>query len=148
MSRDKHKSNNVNFGETKIKTGQIWPDWYQTLRIFRASNSLKATWQLINTIIPYFSLWYLTIRSVQLGYPYILTLLLVLTAAAFLVRMFVLFHDCVHCSLLNRRTPTHFSATSSVCFFLHHLKFGVSRTSGTMEHTLISIHVVLEIYGL
>lgn len=60
--------------ETKIKKGRMWPDWYHTLRIFRASNSLKATLQLINTVIPYFCLWYLTIRSIQLGYPFILTL--------------------------------------------------------------------------
>lgn len=103
-----HKSNSVNWGETKIQKGRMWPDWYHRLRIFRPSNSLKATWQLTNTIIPYFCLWYLAIRSVQLGYPYILTLFFTLTAAAFLVRMFVLFHDCAHYSLFKSKNANIF----------------------------------------
>lgn len=105
---DTQKSDNVNFGEQTIKKGHIWPDWYQTLRIFRPSNNLKATWQLTNTIIPYFCLWFLMIRSIQLGYPYILTLLLTLTAAACLVRMFILFHDCVHYSLFKSKNTNIF----------------------------------------
>ena len=44
------KSNSVNFSETKIKTAQIWPDWCGGMRRFRASNNLKATWQIMNTI--------------------------------------------------------------------------------------------------
>ncbi len=119
LSRGKQESNSVDLGETKIKTAQIWPDWYHTLRIFRASNSLKATWQLINTIIPYFCLWYLTIRSVQLGYPYKLTLLLTLTAAAFLVRIFILFHDCVHYSLFkSKNTNKFFGSFLGVLLFI------------------------------
>ena len=93
--------NSVNSGETRIRTGYIWPNWYHALKIFRTSNRLKATWQLINTIIPYFCLWFLMIRSIQLGYPLIWTLFLILTATAFLVRMFILFHDCAHNSLFT-----------------------------------------------
>ncbi len=96
----------------------MWPDLYHTLKIFRAANNLKATWQLINTVVPYFFLWYLTIRSIQLGYPYILTLFLTLAAAAFLVRMFVLFHDCVHYSLYkSKKTNTFIGHFLGVLFF-------------------------------
>lgn len=42
-----------------------WPDWYQELAAFRDSSSGKATWQLINTLLPYFFLWYLMVRSIQ-----------------------------------------------------------------------------------
>jgi omega-6 fatty acid desaturase (delta-12 desaturase) len=35
-------------------------------------------------------------RSIQLDYPYTFTLILALPAAAFMVRLFILFHDCVH----------------------------------------------------
>ncbi len=96
-----------------------WPAWYHTLRIFRASDSLKATWQLINTLIPYFCLWYLALRSIQRGYPYILTLLLTLTASAFLVRMFILFHDCVHYSLFkSKKANKLFGSLLSVFLFI------------------------------
>jgi omega-6 fatty acid desaturase (delta-12 desaturase) len=42
------------------------------------------------------------IRSIQLDYPYTLTLILALPAAAFMVRLFILFHDCVHGSFFRR----------------------------------------------
>jgi acyl-lipid omega-6 desaturase (Delta-12 desaturase) len=98
---DKEKVNNINSGETEKHTGYLWPDWYHSLSTFQVSNNLKGTWQVLNTTIPYFFLWYLIIRSIQLDYPYIVTLLLTLTAAAFLVRMFILFHDCTHNSLFT-----------------------------------------------
>jgi len=43
------------------------------------------------------------IRSTQLGYSYTLTLILALPAAAFMVRLFILFHDCVHGSFFRRQ---------------------------------------------
>lgn len=50
--------------------------------------------QLANTLIPYFILWYLMIRS--LAFSYILTLGLAVVAALFLMRIFIFFHDCGH----------------------------------------------------
>ena len=89
---------------TKMKSpGRIRPDWYPALATFRNSDSRKAVWQLINTLAPYCGLWYLMIRSIQLGYSYALTLILALPAAAFMVRLFILFHDCVHGSFFRRQ---------------------------------------------
>lgn len=85
------------------KPGRKWPDWYRELAAFRHSNSGKAAFQLINTLLPYGLLWYLMVRSIQLGYPYALTLLLALAAGCFLVRIFILFHDCVHGSFFRRQ---------------------------------------------
>jgi omega-6 fatty acid desaturase (delta-12 desaturase) len=53
---------------------------------------------MADTFIPYVILWYLMIRSIQLGYPYAVTLMLAVPAAGLLVRIFILFHDCVHSS--------------------------------------------------
>jgi len=50
--------------------------------------------QLANTLIPYFILWYLMIRSLEVSYA--LTLALAVVAALFLVRIFIIFHDCGH----------------------------------------------------
>ena len=79
--------------------GRGWPVWHATLSNYRDSSVRMAIWQLANTAVPYFFLWFLMIRSVQLGYPYALTLVISVAAAAFLVRLFILFHDCVHGSL-------------------------------------------------
>ena len=101
-----------------MKTGQIWPDWHQSLKKFRDSDNLSASWQLMNTIVPYFCLWYLIVRSIQLGYSYILTLILALFAAAFLVRIFILFHDCVHNSFFrSKNANTFFGYFLGVCAF-------------------------------
>jgi omega-6 fatty acid desaturase (delta-12 desaturase) len=48
------------------------------------------------------------IRSIQRDYPYMLTLILALPAAAFMVRLFILFHDCVHGSFFRRQNVNTF----------------------------------------
>ena len=89
------------------KNTSIWPDWFPAIAAFKKSDNMKASWQLLNTILPYLGLWYLMVRSIQLDYSYLVTLILALPAAAFLVRIFILFHDCVHGSLFkSRRTNT------------------------------------------
>ncbi|MBU1139166.1 MAG: fatty acid desaturase [Proteobacteria bacterium] len=103
-----HESERIKSVEEKSKTGQIWPDWHQQLKYFRPSNRLEAAWQLLNTMVPYFCLWYLMVRSIQLGYSYIWTLILALPAAAFLVRLFILFHDCVHGSFFKSKSANTF----------------------------------------
>ena len=102
----------------KIISGRIWPDWYPELATFRHSDRRQADWQLINTLAPYGCLWYLMIRSIQLGYPYALTLVLALPASAFLVRCFILFHDCVHGSFFtSMRANTFFGYLIGVLVF-------------------------------
>jgi omega-6 fatty acid desaturase (delta-12 desaturase) len=50
-------------------------------------------------LLPYVALWLLMIRLIREDYPYPLILVLAAMAAMFLVRLFILFHDCVHGSL-------------------------------------------------
>jgi omega-6 fatty acid desaturase (delta-12 desaturase) len=96
-----HESDSAKSNSKRKIPGRLWPDWYPMLATFRKSDTRKATWQLINTIVPYCGLWYLMIRSNQLDYTYTFTLILALPAAAFMVRLFILFHDCVHGSFFR-----------------------------------------------
>ncbi len=84
------------------KPGRKWPAWHPALQDYRKSSTLTACQQLINTLLPYLSLWVLMVLSIQNGYPYSITLILSAVAALFLVRLFILFHDCVHGSLFPR----------------------------------------------
>lgn len=84
-------------------TGHTWPLWFATLRDFRSSSTLKACLQLINTLLPYGCLWLVMIWSIREGYPYWFTLLLTFVASLLLVRLFILFHDCVHGSLFPKQ---------------------------------------------
>ncbi|ACN13731.1 fatty acid desaturase (acyl-lipid desaturase) [Desulforapulum autotrophicum HRM2] len=92
----------------KAPSGRVWPDWFPLLKAFRNCDKKKTVWQLISTIIPYFSLWYLMIQSIQQGYSYLLTLALGVVAAGFLVRIFILFHDCVHGSFFASKGANTF----------------------------------------
>ncbi|MBR9980701.1 MAG: fatty acid desaturase, partial [Desulfatitalea sp.] len=109
------RADNPGGGKT---TGRLWPDWYPMLAPFRYSERRKAAWQLVNTLVLYIGLWYLMVRSIQLGYPYALTLVLAVPAAALLVRLFVLFHDCVHGSFFkSSRANTFFGYVLGVLVF-------------------------------
>jgi len=52
-----------------------------------------------NTLVPYFVLWAIMIVLIKRGFPLWMPLVLMPVAALLLVRIFVLFHDCVHGSL-------------------------------------------------
>ena len=95
------RSDRTNSGEQRKISGRTWPDRRPVLTDFRYSVTRKAIRQLMNTLVPYCCLWYLMIRSIQLGYSYALTMVFALPAAAFLVRIFILFHDCAHGSFIK-----------------------------------------------
>ncbi len=68
---------------------------------YENSNTKDSVRQLLNTIIPFFLLWYLAFKS--LAVSYIFTLVLAVVAAGFLVRIFIIFHDCCHYSFFKNR---------------------------------------------
>ncbi len=94
--------------QTNTKAGRKWPTWHAGLSAYRKPSTLTAVWQLVNTFLPYCGLWFLMIQTIQRGYPYVTTLLLSTIAALFLVRLFILFHDCVHGSLFPNKTANTF----------------------------------------
>lgn len=81
------------------------PDWMNIISRYNKPDALKSWWQVINSMGPYIILWILMIKSIEISYW--LTLLLSVFAAGFMVRIFIIFHDCGHGSffkskLLNR----------------------------------------------
>ena len=72
------------------------PAWYKSLAKYEKPDLKKSIWQLTHTSLLYFAMWYVMVRSIQLGYPYWLTLVLAVPAAGFMVRLFIFFHDCTH----------------------------------------------------
>ena len=85
-----------------------WPAWHAALSNYRTPSAPKACWQLLSAIVPYFGLWLLMVWTVKRGCPYALTLVLAAAAAAFLVRLFILFHDCVHGSFFRGKGANTF----------------------------------------
>lgn len=75
--------------------------WKTKLKPFEKSHTLSSLWQILNTIIPFFILWYLAYLS--LGISLWLTLLIAAFAGGFLIRTFIIFHDCCHYSFFQSR---------------------------------------------
>ncbi|HMQ51581.1 MAG TPA: fatty acid desaturase [Anaerolineae bacterium] len=77
------------------------PGWKSLAAKYQTSHAGKSVWQLGNSLIPFLVIWYLMVVSLDVGYW--LTLLLSLPAAGFLVRLFIIQHDCGHGSFFHSR---------------------------------------------
>ena len=75
--------------------------WRECVAAYQQPSTKRAVWQLINTLVPYALLWYLIYFT--LGVSFWLTLPLAVLAGGFLVRLFIIFHDCGHGSYLRSR---------------------------------------------
>ncbi|QHW29857.1 fatty acid desaturase [Paenibacillus rhizovicinus] len=58
------------------------------------SDLRKSVWQLVNSIVPFILLWGLA--YVSLSFSWWITLALAIPAAGFMIRIFIIFHDCCH----------------------------------------------------
>jgi omega-6 fatty acid desaturase (delta-12 desaturase) len=75
--------------------------WSGVLWKFKQPSLLKSSWQIGNSLLPFCALWYLMYQSV--AWSYWLTLLLAVPTAGFLVRLFIIQHDCGHHSFFRSR---------------------------------------------
>ena len=67
----------------------------------KVAHNRRAAWQLINTGVPYLVLFASLMEAIRRGASVWLCLALAVPASAFMVRLFVLFHDCVHGSFVG-----------------------------------------------
>jgi omega-6 fatty acid desaturase (delta-12 desaturase) len=77
------------------------PAWKSLVEDYQTALTGHSIWQVINSLIPFLLLWYLMYYSLEFSYG--LTLLLAAPTAGFLVRLFIIQHDCGHGSFFNSR---------------------------------------------
>jgi acyl-lipid omega-6 desaturase (Delta-12 desaturase) len=88
--------------ETKNDTNPDYDrSWEMVIMKYNHPDLRKSIWQICNSVIPYIFMWYLMYRSLQ--YSYWITLLLSLVASGFLIRIFIIFHDCGHRSFFKSK---------------------------------------------
>ncbi|HAH24792.1 MAG TPA: fatty acid desaturase, partial [Prolixibacteraceae bacterium] len=75
--------------------------WQKVIMKYNQPDLRKSIWQICNSVIPTFILWYLMVQSLQVSY--LLTLFLILITSGFLVRTFIIFHDCGHGSFFKSK---------------------------------------------
>jgi omega-6 fatty acid desaturase (delta-12 desaturase) len=73
--------------------------WKALVAPYQMPAAWRSLWQIVNTLVPYAALWYLMYLSLSVSYW--LTLPLILLAAGFHVRVFIIFHDCGHGSFFK-----------------------------------------------
>lgn len=89
--------------EQELQSGNLGKgiNWKELVAPFQRPTTARSVWQLVNTLVPYVALWGLMYWSV--GVSYWLTLPLAILAAGFLVRVFIIFHDCGHGSFFRSK---------------------------------------------
>ncbi|MDR0533919.1 MAG: fatty acid desaturase [Verrucomicrobiales bacterium] len=115
--------------------------WKELVHEYQRPSTRKAVWQLVNTLLPYFLLWALMAYTVRISWW--LTLPLAVLAGFFLIRVFIIFHDCGHGSFFKSRKANRI--TGFICglltftpyhhwtrqHFIHHASSGDLDKRGT-----------------
>lgn len=75
--------------------------WKQIVLQYQRPSTWRALWQITNTLGPYAFLWYL--MYITLAVSWWIGVPLAVLAGGFLVRVFIIFHDCGHGSFFKSR---------------------------------------------
>ncbi|HEV2426153.1 MAG TPA: fatty acid desaturase [Terriglobia bacterium] len=73
--------------------------WKEVVSKYQQPSLWRSVYQLVNSFVPYGLLWYLAYRSLALSY--LISVPLVILAAGFLMRLFIIQHDCGHGSFFR-----------------------------------------------
>ncbi|KIL50023.1 fatty acid desaturase [Jeotgalibacillus soli] len=90
---------------SKQKTAQL----RKSVAPFEKTDMKSSIKQIINTIPPFFLLWFLAYQSLSISIW--LTLALAVVAAGFVVRIFIIFHDCCHGSFFKNKKANNLLGT-------------------------------------
>src|SRR5262249_43238655 len=130
------------------------PGWKAIVARYQEPALWRGIWQVLNTLVPYAGLWYLMYLSLSISYW--LTVPLALLAGGFLVRVFIIFHDCGHGSFFKSRVANDALGviTGVLCFTpyyrwrwehaVHHSSSGDLDRRGTGDVWTLTVQEYLE----
>jgi acyl-lipid omega-6 desaturase (Delta-12 desaturase) len=75
--------------------------WQKFVSPFARANARTATWQIINSVVPFVALWVAMVYALSVSYW--LMLPLAILAAGFWIRIFIIFHDACHGSFFKSK---------------------------------------------
>ncbi|WP_181350451.1 fatty acid desaturase [Thalassobacillus sp. CUG 92003] len=97
---------------------------------FAKSDTKVGVAQLINSVIPFFLFWFLAYQSLSVSIW--LTLAVTVIAACFVVRIFIIFHDCAHGSFFKSSQANRVVGTFTG--IISHFAFAKWKRSHMMHH--------------
>lgn len=105
-------------------------DWPKIVAKYQIPDRRKAYTQILNTFLPFIGLWILMYFS--LSWSYWITLGLAVVNAFFMVRIFIIQHDCGHQSFLKKRRIN--DAIGLVCSFFSSIPYEYWSRSHSFHH--------------
>src|SRR5882724_6887854 len=75
--------------------------WKTIVKQYQQPSTFRAVWQIVNTLGPLALLWYLMYLSLAMSWWIVIPLAVI--SGIFLVRIFIIFHDCGHGSFFKSR---------------------------------------------
>lgn len=91
----------------QVSTAQ--PTWVEIVKRYTTPDHKKSAWQLINSVVPFFAIWVLMVYSLHVSY--LITLALAFLNSLFLMRIFIIQHDCGHNSFFKSTKLNNFVGT-------------------------------------
>ena len=103
-------------------------NWRQIVAQYQNPDIRHSVGQILTSFVPYFAL--LILMYFSLSVSYWLTLLLAIPAAGFMMRIFIIFHDCGHGSFFkNRKANDIVGAITGVITFTPYYRWRHARRS-------------------
>lgn len=116
---------------------------------YETAQTKFSVMQIINTMIPFILLWFLAYKSLSVSY--MITIAICIIAAGFLVRIFIIFHDCCHQSFFKSKFANQLLGTITgiltLCPYeqwkhshsIHHATSGNLNKRGTGDVWLLTV---------
>ncbi|WP_010097825.1 fatty acid desaturase [Ornithinibacillus scapharcae] len=101
---------------------------------FAQSNTKASVIQILNTLIPFFLLWFFAYQSLSISIW--LTIPLTILAAGFVIRTFIIFHDCTHMSFFQNKKANRIIGT--ITGIITHFAFEKWKWSHSIHHATSS----------
>ena len=105
-------------------------EWQKIVSQYGHPDKRKAIVQLCNTFLPFFGLWILMYLSLE--WSYWITLGLAVINAFFMVRIFIIQHDCGHQSFLKARKVNN--TIGLICSFFSAIPYKYWSRSHNFHH--------------
>lgn len=120
----------MKFDSNVIKSTAAAPRWQDLIKKYQTPENWRSIWQIVTSITPYIALWYLMYRSLSVSYW--ITLLLAVPAAGFVMRTFIIQHDCGHGSFFKSSKANDLVGT--ICGFLTMVPYHQWRHEHAIHH--------------
>lgn len=137
MTKDLH----MNAQSDSHSPSAEYAGWQKVVAKYAMPSTSKATWQIITSFGGLFIGWFLMYLSLPIGYW--LTLLLAIPTAGFVVRIFIIQHDCGHNSFFKLNQAN--TIVGTVCGMFTMVPYKHWRKSHAIHH---AHHAELEERGI